>query len=429
MRFHYGVLFLLLLTGPLSRAQQPPDPEQWRADIDFLRRQLPAVHPNWYHRHDEAYWETALDSISRLAGGQSDLATALQLQQAVARMGDSHTRLDFGSFVDTDHCLPVAGYYFADGVFITHAMPPFGHLLGQQWQSINGQPMDTVLQILSGLFTIDNEATYWLKSTQLLSHPDILQALRFFPAKNDSVSIGLRDSLGHDHTIALPLVPLQQFRSTAQLLRPDTLPLAYRDTRRLFWSEYFPADSLYYVQYNKCTSQEVASQNRDRRRPQDLPAFAPFAEEVLQTVREEPIKTFIFDLRHNTGGSSPQGQHLIEALGEVAQLQLPGCTYLILGRSTFSSAVLNAVTFTEVFPEVITIGEPTSGSPTHFGEVRQFNLPRTGLRVWHSTKYFIREPRDATTLEPAFRIPFRFEDYRHGVDAVLDHIHQMANGQ
>ena len=38
--------------------------------------------------------------------------------------------------------------------------------------------------------------------------------------------------------------------------------------------------------------------------------------------------------------------------------------------------------------EAIFIGEPTGGRPNHFGEVKSFNLPNSGLSVRYSTKYF-----------------------------------------
>ena len=69
------------------------------------------------------------------------------------------------------------------------------------------------------------------------------------------------------------------------------------------------------------------------------------------------------------------------------------------------------------------IGTPTMGKPNHYGEVRTFNLPNSGLRVSYSTKYFtLLEDSDPDSLYPEITVETRFEDFLNGRDTILEMI-------
>ncbi len=92
---------------------------------------------------------------------------------------------------------------------------------------------------------------------------------------------------------------------------------------------------------------------------------------------------------------------------------------MLIGRGTFSSALLNAMELKDQTQATLA-GEPTGGKPNHFGEVRTFTLPHSGLTVFHSTKYFVRVPGNPLSLEPDRRIPITFKDFEAGTDPVLE---------
>ncbi|MDR1348005.1 MAG: hypothetical protein LBJ63_06190, partial [Prevotellaceae bacterium] len=99
-------------------------------------------------------------------------------------------------------------------------------------------------------------------------------------------------------------------------------------------------------------------------------------------------------------------------------------TYVVLGRATFSSAILNAMDFKRL-TNAIFVGEETSGKPNHFGEVKSFQLPTSKLSVNYSTKYFKMTDENVNTIAPDVKIEMSFSDFMKGVDPVYEWVKQQ----
>jgi hypothetical protein len=91
--------------------------------------------------------------------------------------------------------------------------------------------------------------------------------------------------------------------------------------------------------------------------------------------------------------------------------------YVITGRQTFSSAIINTLDFKSKTGATI-IGDSTSGKPNHYGEVKSFTLPNSGMIISYSSKFFKLVESDIETIKPDIFKELSFEDYRSGVDPV-----------
>ena len=60
---------------------------------------------------------------------------------------------------------------------------------------------------------------------------------------------------------------------------------------------------------------------------------------------------------------------------------------VIIGRETFSSALLNAYTFKNSTNAKI-IGEPSGGKPNCYGEILRITLPNSKLVITYSTRFY-----------------------------------------
>jgi hypothetical protein len=94
---------------------------------------------------------------------------------------------------------------------------------------------------------------------------------------------------------------------------------------------------------------------------------------------------------------------------------------VLIGRQTFSSALMNAVQFRKLTKATL-VGEPTGGRPNHFGETRTFTLPGSGMTIQHSTKYFRQQAQDDDALYPDVRVDVRAADYAAGRDPVMEEV-------
>lgn len=189
----------------------------------------------------------------------------------------------------------------------------------------------------------------------------------------------------------------------------------------LFTDRYFPEEKIYYILYNSCWGRESEAEFKSREKAASLPSFTEFGQKAFGILQGNPVGKIIFDMRNNGGGNSAQGTAFIERLARFLE-QHPGIkTYVVIGRSTFSSAILNTMDFKHLTDAVV-VGEQTAGKPNHFGEVRNFQLPGSKLTVAYSTKYFRRTDEEADTITPDVRIEMSFADFTKGIDPVYEWI-------
>jgi C-terminal processing protease CtpA/Prc len=92
-------------------------------------------------------------------------------------------------------------------------------------------------------------------------------------------------------------------------------------------------------------------------------------------------------LRYNPGGDDDAYTSLLRVLTTNPALSQPESLVVIIGRQTFSAAVLFA---TELDKETnaVFVGEPTGGRPNLYADPRPLELPNSGIVVDVSTKYF-----------------------------------------
>jgi uncharacterized protein (TIGR03437 family) len=182
------------------------------------------------------------------------------------------------------------------------------------------------------------------------------------------------------------------------------------------------AARVLYFKYNSFTEQS------------GLP-FTDFAAGILRTIDNNPVDSFVIDLRGNTGGFGAQINPLTDGL----QTRLPALLanpqfriYGVVDKGTYSSALdLAEGLKTPLPPEVLQafpnaaslvriVGEPTGGKPGSYGEVKAFTLPSSGLSVNYSTVFHpaLNVP-DAPSLTPDITIPNRSADLFARHDPVL----------
>ena len=166
----------------------------------------------------------------------------------------------------------------------------------------------------------------------------------------------------------------------------------------------------YYIQYNTCQEAE------------DLP-MADFAAAVAKDLASGDYHRVLLDLRNNGGGSDGVIWPLLEVLRrEMDQgVNLVG----LIGERTFSSALINAVEIQEMGG--VLAGEPAGGSVCHFGAVRGFSLPNSGVRGQLSSKYIDLNTlldagagRGVIALEPDVSIPQTMADTLAGRDTAVE---------
>jgi len=128
----------------------------------------------------------------------------------------------------------------------------------------------------------------------------------------------------------------------------------------------------------------------------------------------------VLDLRYNGGGSSSVLNPFFDAIRARPALNARGHLYTLIGRGTFSSAMMNAIHM-KTDTNSILLGEPTGGRPNGYGEVRSFTLPNSGLTIQYSTRFFRNwNEGDPESFPPDVEVIITMDDLLAGRDTVLE---------
>ncbi|MCO5950940.1 hypothetical protein [Mucilaginibacter flavidus] len=92
--------------------------------------------------------------------------------------------------------------------------------------------------------------------------------------------------------------------------------------------------------------------------------------------------------------------------------------YPLIGKQTFSSALMNAIDFKRNTNATL-LGEATSGTVNHYGEVRGFRLPHTKIVIGYSTRYWENWKGHNGPLMPDVAITYSVKNFGQGVDEAL----------
>jgi hypothetical protein len=96
--------------------------------------------------------------------------------------------------------------------------------------------------------------------------------------------------------------------------------------------------------------------------------------------------------------------------------------FTIIGRDTFSSALLNAYSLKNDVGAVL-LGEASGGKPNCYGEVLYLELLNSKLRIRYSTRYYdIIEDDSQESLFPDMTFGVKFDDYIKCKDPVMEYI-------
>src|SRR5205814_6603793 len=127
---------------------------QWREDLHFAAREMERVHKNLYHdvtREQFAAMVSSLDArIPTLARHQ----IIVEMAKIAAAVGDGHTNLAPTRDAKIEfHTLPIALYFFEDGLFIRSTHRSQANLLGAKIMRIGNadakSAYDTVKTMIS----------------------------------------------------------------------------------------------------------------------------------------------------------------------------------------------------------------------------------------------------------------------------------------
>lgn len=424
-----ALLALTAISAAVPATATPPRPD-WAADLAFFSRELPARHKNLFFETDRAAFTRSVDALVADAPQLTDPEVALRLQEITVSLGDDHTSVGWLQLppATPPPFLRIGLQWFADGWRIVTVEDTRAALLGQKLLAIGQLPMSAVEAKLGRLIS-RHPAIVKARLPNLLFLPVVLRHGGLASGDRVTLQCATDDGRTTDATYSLR-DDAGRDQSRLVAFQPKSAALGLKDPRSILWSTLLAEDKIFYAQYNRCDGREVAERAGDRQRAARLPSlealFATLRTELRAALAADRADTFVFDVRHNGGGASDFGTRFAQDVAAMPELRRAGAVFVIVGRRTFSSAILNVTDFQRLCGARL-VGETPGGTPNHYGETKTFLLPSSQLPVSYSTKYFERVPNAGLKPLPLdITAETTFADYAAGIDAPLEAIRRAV---
>lgn len=410
-RFCLGLFLFAICTLPaLELSAQEVD---WKNELDYLVSELKKRHPNPFTVISEKDFDANVVQLQQRISDLSGKEATFELMELVASIGDGHTLVapDSSSF----RFFPINVRWFEDGVYVRAIDRKHKDLVGSKLVAVGDTPVDEIVERFKKFLSHDNDwgirklVDKQFQTVEYLERANVLDdeetATFHFEPGSKKQSVKFKAIKPADSRKVRFINPY----GAGLMKKSIFLDLLIKDEHGMpFWNEWIPEHKLVYFKYNQCRNSE---------------GFAKFVNDTAAFIAENDVEKFVLDIRDNAGGSALVFRPLLQYLLDNKDLNQKGKLFVMVGRDTFSSAMFAACEMRQT--NAIFVGEPTGARPNHFGEVKTFKLPGSGLVVYHSTKYFTLEEKDSDTFEPEIRIRYTAKDsfaaHDQALQAVFDY--------
>jgi hypothetical protein len=393
---------------------------RWREDLAVLRKEMPAHHANLFHDMTPAQFDSALNSISARLPSLARHEVIVELQKLDALVGDGHSSVGpWRDSVIAFHTLPIALYWFPEGLIVRAADSAHSNLLGGRVVAISGMRVDSVAARIRPLISRDNDMGVRAFTPLFMVMPEILQSIG---VANDMRRIPFTlDFAGRSRTVVLspaglfPMLTGDADRSWnkragwVDARDKAATPLWLSDPTNIYWFKYLADARALYVQIN------TIQQKRDD-------SLRTFMARAIRSADSAGADKLILDLRLNGGGNGDFNRQIMLPIIK-SRYDTPGHFYVLTGRRTWSAAQMLATELMK-YTTAIFVGEPTASHGNHFGDSYRIVLPNSKVTVRVSTLWhqYLDSRDKRLMIEPQIRAPLTFVDYVEGRDPAVDSV-------
>lgn len=372
---------------------------KWESDLVLLKQELLEKDIGLRNNPELAqiFGEQMNQVIRNLHKLRNDDQVKVEVSKAIASIGQLHTFLGF----DLDKVLPLELFMDGKSLYVTGTLRNYSQTLHSRLVEINHYPVSKITEQLSEVIPLDNEVGLNAMIPSYIRLPSILHGLGVIENKDEAKLTFEKDDKSRI-TMTVKFVSIND--NNLQIVNPEAEKMLFMKHRKENYGfSYLSDEQALYIAYNRCEEDPTYSMQL-------------FTQEILQTIRENPIQRIILDLRGNPGGNSFVIDPLIDKLQY--ETEVKDRIIVLIDRGTSSSAIINAIEFKNIFQAVL-IGEPPNGGMNKPGDILPIQLPSTGLTVFYSTKEFHLMETDNDSLIPDIQVEHRIEHFKTGDDPIL----------
>lgn len=384
----------LLLFSALKISSQNLTQQQYLEDLAFFKNELPKRHKNLFAVISEKEFNQRIAEIEQKSSTLTHESFEIELYKLIKAIGDEHT------FIVPSYqtMFPINFDSFEEGIFVSKTDSAHSNLLYKQLRGVGPKAIKNILEDFKPIINNENQSYFEVNFLNFIRNPRILMGLGLIQSEVKG------EFLLNEEQYYISAIQKGAYSASTS---PNYLRYKNKDK---YWYELIDKGNILYFNYQSCSEQ--------KNKP-----FDAFNTALFTCIEKNKPRKIIIDLRNNSGGNSGILRPFLENLRNNG-LNKKGALYVLIGKSTFSSALMNAVDLKRNFKSIL-IGESTSGNVNHYGEVRGFDLPHSKIEVAYSTKYWEVWKGHKGPLVPDVSIKYSISNFKNNVDEAIEYVRKQ----
>lgn len=386
-----------------------PTKTEWLEDLHFLRDQMKERHCDLDALISKEELDDTLIAIESRLPQLSDSEIVMELFRLTAMPGDAHT-FPFIMMPCFDiHTFPIQVYGFEDGWTIVEAGREFKDLIGAKILKIGSIPIEDIYNNYPLFLSTESEYSYKSRfpymciMAEWLAYNNIVEDIQ-------SADFTLLEKNGEEMLITIPSMKFYPHFLWSSVFTIDNneAPVYTNPRNDNFRFELLDESNTLFIQFNQCVN-EAGKITMDE-----------FVIELEAFVKNNKFERCVIDIRNNDGGDNVW-PNLVSFIRDNRKVNQYGRLFVLIGRRTFSSAVLFANQL-QMQTNAIFIGEPTGQGPIFYAGPYLIELPNSRLVFAVSRHLSISGfPFDKRkSIIPDITVKYSSDDFIDGSDPVLD---------
>jgi len=399
---------LLAASAGVALSSLPVRAEDYRAEAEFLANEIVTIHPRGAEIAADPDFIAARAALFAMAGDADLPHYAMAAGRMFHAADDGHTALipvysELPEFTDR---YPFRLKRFEDGLYVVAANGDAAALLGTRLAKIAGKDVNAILREFAAVQASGNRAWPANWTALGMSMPGFLIGLDVAPDAM-TVPVAFEGQTASGRRRMAKLLPSADSAKGLAEIDREPGPL-----------EKAAGGPLNYVvdmaEQGALVLVIGAMEDEDDR------SFETFTKEAIAAIAATRADKLIVDLRENGGGNNMLAEPLRRVIIKSRFNRLGGI-YVLTAPQTFSAAQ-NFATRLERETDALFVGEPTGGSPNHFGDAKFGQGMQSKIPYIVSTLRWQDMPPmdDRKWILPDLPAPPSFEAWIAGRDLALE---------
>jgi hypothetical protein len=232
-----------------------------------------------------------------------------------------------------------------------------------------------------------HETEGWIRrfSAFYLGSPEVLKSLGIISDLDHATYTVEKD--GQMKSVTFELIA---YDADPQYLDATVQTPLYRQNAKNVWFKHLTDANLVYLAFNTHPPEEQLNK---------------IAADLFAMLDAHPRSALAIDFHNNGGGDYLRfDEVLLRGLKQLKSLCSNGNLFALIGRKTFSAAMMNALQLKQQMHAVL-VGEPTGARPNSYSEAAHFTLPNSHFEVSYSRLYYHLVPGDPAGVMPDKLLP------------------------